>query len=32
MHYAPILCYPHYDKPFIVRTDASYLDIGGVLL
>ena len=29
---APILCYPRYDKPFIIRTDASYQGIGGVLL
>jgi len=29
---APILCYPRFDKPFIIRTDASYLGIGGVLL
>jgi len=26
------LCYPRYDKPFIIRTDASYQGIGGVLL
>ena len=29
---APILCYPCYDKQFIIRTDASYQGIGGVLL
>ena len=28
----PILCYPRYDKLFIIRTDASYQGIGGVLL
>ena len=29
---APILCFPRYDIPFIIRSDASYNGIGGVLL
>ena len=29
---SPILFYPRYDKPFIIRTDASYLGINGILL
>jgi len=29
---APILSYPRYDRPFIIRSDASYQGIGGVLL
>ena len=29
---APILKFPLFDKPFIIRTDASYNGIGGVLL
>jgi len=29
---APILCYPRYDNPFIIRSDASFQRIGGVLL
>ena len=29
---APILKFPSFDKPFIIRTDASYNGIGGVLL
>jgi len=29
---APILKFPCFDKPFIIRTDASYDGIGGVLL
>jgi len=28
----PILCYPRFDKPFIIRSDASFNGIGGVLL
>ena len=27
----PVLCYPDYTKPFIVRTDASKRGLGGVL-
>jgi len=29
---APILCYPKYNLPFIIRSDASFTGIGGVLL
>lgn len=29
---APILKYPEFDKEFIIRTDASYDGVGGVLL
>jgi len=29
---APILCYPRFDKPFIIRSDASFNGIGSVLL
>eukprot|EP00833_Pecoramyces_ruminatium_P016401 jgi/Orpsp1_1/1190433/evm.model.d7180000078941.1 len=29
---APILKFPQFNKPFIIRTDASYEGIGGVLL
>jgi len=29
---APILQIPDFDKPFLIRTDASYAGIGGVLL
>jgi len=29
---APILSYPRFDKPFIIRSDASFQGIGGVLL
>ena len=29
---APILCFPRYDIPFIIRSDASYNGIGGALL
>jgi len=29
---SPILKFPQFDKPFIIRTDASYEGIGGVLL
>jgi len=29
---APILKYPNFEKPFIIRTDASLEGIGGVLI
>jgi len=29
---APILCYPRFDKPFIIRSDTSFNGIGSVLL
>jgi len=28
----PILCYPRFDKPFLIRSNASYQGIGGILL
>jgi len=30
--HAPILISPDFDKPFIIRTDASRSGIGGVIL
>jgi len=29
---SPILKFPYFDKEFIIHTDASYEDLGGVLL
>ena len=29
---APVLSFPKFDRPFVIRTDASYNGLGGVLL